>query len=389
MTSGSILVVHPSADLYGSDLQLLESVRGLVDAGWHVVVSVPGPGPLVARLEATGAVVGLLPVPVVRKSLLSPLGLGRLAVSCARALPRMWRQLRAGRHRVVYVNTVTVPLWLVAARLARVPALCHVHEAEEVGRALSLLLNAPLLLARTVVVNSRAAEETVVRAVPVLRSRTRVVHNGMAGPPEPPGPPPAAGDGTHHVVLVARLSPRKGTDVALEAVARLRDAGRDVRLELCGSVFRGYEWFQQELEARAQRPDLAGAVHFAGYTSPTWDALARAEVVLVPSRAEPFGNTAVEAQLAGRPVIASDVQGLREIVDPGRTGLLVPPEDPGALAGALARLLDDPAGSAELARAGRESALRRFTSERYRAAVVGAVADTAGRRSGGAGATPS
>lgn len=385
MAARSILVTHPSADLYGSDLQLLESVRGLVAAGWRVVVSLPAPGPLVARLTDAGATVEFLPVPVLRKSLLSPAGLVRLALSCARALPAMRRALRGG-HRVLYVNTVTVPLWLVAARLARVPALCHVHEAEEAGRVVSLLLHAPLLLARTVVVNSHAAADTVIRAVPALRSRARVVHNGVPGPQEPPGPPPAPVDGRRSVVLVGRLSPRKGTDVALEAVARLRDAGRNVRLELCGSVFPGYEWYEQDLRTRAERADLAGAVHFAGYTSPTWGALADAEVVLVPSRAEPFGNAAVEAQLAARPVIASEVQGLREIITSDRTGLLVPPDDPEALAAAIARLLDDPATAAELARAGRESAEQRFTVERYRAAMADVVARTSG--DGGGAETP-
>jgi hypothetical protein len=198
-----------------------------------------------------------------------------------------------------------------------------------------------------------------------------VVHNGVPGPDLPPAPPSA--DGTRRIVLVGRLSPRKGTDVAVEALALLRAQGRDVELELCGSVFPGYEWFEEQLRARAAAPDLAGAVRFSGYTSPTWPALARAEVVLVPSRAEPFGNAAVEAQLAGRPVIASAVQGLAEIVTSGETGLLVPPDDATALAAAIATVLDDPVLARSLADAGRASAERQFTTGRYRAAITEAV----------------
>nr|WP_246215024.1 glycosyltransferase family 4 protein [Modestobacter muralis] len=289
----------------------------------------------------------------------------------------MVRRLRSLDPAVVYVNTVTVPLWLVAARLAGRPALCHVHEAEDdAPRLVGVLLNAPLLLARTVVVNSNAAAATLLRAVPALRRRTEVVHNGVAGPPEPL-PPVTAPTGPRRVVLVGRLAPRKGTDVALEAAGLLRAEGRDVVLQLCGTVFPGYEWFEEQLRERAARPDLAGAVEFAGYTSPTWPALAQADVVLVPSRAEPFGNTAVEAQLAGRPVVVSAVQGLREIVTDGETGLLVTPGDPADLARAVGSLLDDAGLARSLAAAGRESALRRFSRQRYQDAVTAVVERTA------------
>jgi glycosyltransferase involved in cell wall biosynthesis len=374
---GTVLIAHPSADLYGSDLQLLESVRGLTAAGWRVEVSLPAPGPLLARLEDAGAQVGVLGVPVLRKSLLRPAGLVGLVADSARAVPAMLRLMRRLRPDVVYVNTVTVPLWLVAARLARRPALCHVHEAEDdAGRLVSTVLNAPLLLCRTVVVNSRAAARTLLRAVPLLSGRTEVVHNGVPGPDTPPEPSAVAVDGPRRVVLVGRLSPRKGTDVAVEAVALLRAAGRDVDLELCGSVFPGYEWFEEQLRTRSADPVLAGHVRLAGYTSPTWPALARAEVVLVPSRAEPFGNAAVEAQLAARPVIASAVQGLPEIVTSGETGLLVPPDDPQALADAIARVLDDRALARSLAEAGRASAERQFSTARYRTAMTAQVERT-------------
>lgn len=379
MTAGTVLVVHPSADLYGSDLQLVESVRGLSEAGWHVVVSLPHPGPLEAKLRDAGAVIDILDVPVLRKALLRPAGLLRLLVHASRALPAMLAQLKRVRADVVYVNTVTLPLWLVAARLARRPALCHVHEAEDgLARMVALALNAPLLLARQVIVNSHAAEETLLRAVPRLAARTEVVHNGVEGPPPGTGRP-LPSPGPRRIVQVGRLAPRKGTDVAVEAVALLRERGRDVVLELCGSVFPGYEWFEAQLRARAAEPALDGRVVFSGYTSPTWPALDRAAVVLVPSRAEPFGNAAVEGQLAGRPVIASAVQGLKEVVLPGETGLLVPPDDPCALADAIESLLDSPARADALAAAGRDAALKRFSPARYRSHITEIVSRTARR----------
>lgn len=373
----TVLLAHASVELYGSDLQLVETAAGCVDAGAEVVVVLPGDGPLGERMRDVGARVEMLDMPVLRKAHLTPRGVVALGVATLRALGPMARLIRRVRPDTVLVNTLTIPAWLVAARLAGVAPVCHVHEAEADARwVVRVGLAAPLLLARAVVVNSAAARDVVVSAVPALGRRTRVVYNGVPGPPEAPVADggsgggadggAAAAPGSAHVVLVGRLSPRKGSDVALEAVALLRGTGRDVRLTLCGSVFAGYEWFEDQLRVRAAADDLAGAVDLVGYADP-WEWFARGDVVVVPSRVEPFGNVAVQAMLAGRPVVASRTQGLAEIVKDGETGLLVRPDDPVALADAIAELLDDPARASALAEAGRQDAAERFGAQRYRA----------------------
>ncbi|MEO7236462.1 MAG: glycosyltransferase, partial [Lapillicoccus sp.] len=311
--------------------------------------------------------------------------LARYARDALRAHLDISAHLAATRPDVVVVNTLTIPPWLTAARQRSVPTVCHVHEAEETaGRPVRTALALPTALASVVVVNSRASLAALVDVVPALRARARVVYNGVAGP-APDGDAPRPGmegaeglEGAEgkdvplgattrpsRLVVVGRLSPRKGTDVALEAVALLVTRGYDVQLDVCGSAFSGYEWFEEQLRARASRPDLAGRVTFHGYVNPTWPYLLRARVVLVPSRQEPFGNTAVEAMLARRPVVASDVQGLREIVDDGVDGVLVPAGDAVALADAVARLLDDPAHAGRLAAAAAGTAAVRFSPERY------------------------
>jgi len=365
------LIAHPSADVYGSDRQLVESVAGLVDAGWDVTVALPAPGPLT---ELLGDVpVAICDFPVLRKSLLRPIALARLILNLPHDLVRLIRLVCKANPDVVYVNTVTIPIWVLAARLARRPVLVHVHEAEQDAAApLRIALAAPLLAAQRVIANSVASRQVLVGTLARLARRTRVIYNGV---PEPDlvQIEPCAG----HLVLVGRLSPRKGIDIALDAVALLRGEGRTVTIEICGTVFPGYEWYEAELRARAARPDLDGAVSFAGYVNPTTTALAGASVVLVPSRVEPFGNTAVEAMLAGRPVVASNVQGLAEIVDDGRTGLLVTPGDPSALAAAVRTVLDNPAFADRLARAGCSDAAARFSLARYRGDIVTCTAEAA------------
>src|SRR4051794_26443005 len=183
MTQQRILIVHPSAELYGSDRVALESARACREAGWHVAVTVTEPGPLVGLLEKAGCTVTVQAAPVLRKAYLSPVGLIRFAARTLRCTPAMIRLLRRSRPDVVYVSTVTVPWWLVLARMAGRRVICHVHEAEDaVPRAVRIALAAGLLLAHRVVANSQASRAIVVAAVPRLAGRTEVIYNGVPGP---------------------------------------------------------------------------------------------------------------------------------------------------------------------------------------------------------------
>lgn len=376
-----VLVANPSPDVYGADLQVLDSITGLRQAGHRVTVSVPGDGPLVPQLRERGAAVVFTPVPPVQRAALSPRGLLRLARGSAVAVARTRSLLRRLRVDVVYVNTITVPAWIVGGRAAGLPVLCHVHEAENADRAIVLkALLAPLRAATALVANSRAAVEALTAVHPALGPRTTLVYNGIPGVPDDPRPPQPRGDGVLRLAAVCRLSPRKAPDVALEALALVRADGVDARLTLHGTAFTGYEWYEQQLRERAARPDLAGAVTFAGYTAPVWPALAEADAVLAPSLREPFGNAVVEAQFAARPVVASATLGHLETVRDGETGLLVPPGDAAALAAAVRRLADDPELVARLAAGGLASAREHFTVERYRREITAAVEHTAARR---------
>ncbi|WP_370526157.1 glycosyltransferase family 4 protein [Cellulomonas sp. JH27-2] len=375
------LVAHPSAELYGSDRQLLETVGALVAAGWDVDALLPSQGELAGELATRGARVAVVIFPVLRKSLLAPRALPGLLSDAVRSVLGARRLLRRTRPDVVLVNTLTIPEWLVAARLAHVPALCHVHEAEEdQPAAVRFALAAPLLFADEVVANSSAAAAVLEGSVRGLGRRTRVVHNGVRGPAIAPTAPRERHPGDPvHLALVGRLSPRKGIDVAVDAVRLLVERGHDVTLRICGTPFAGYEWYEENLREQVVRSGLEGRVDLAGYVSPTWPVLEAADIVLVPSRVEPFGNTAVEALLAERPLVASRTQGLREVVQDGTTGLLVDPDSPEALADGIARLACDDALARRLASAGRADAERRFSVEAYSRALLDAISRTAAR----------
>lgn len=376
MASRTVVIAHPSPDLYGADLQMLHTVEALVESRWRVIVALPGDGPLVARLQAAGAEVAFSAFPVLRRANLQPRKLLALVLSATVSLPRSIRLLRKLGASLLIVNTVTLPWWLLAGKLARLPALIHVHEAEtQAGRLVRTALLEPLRLADSIVVISKTARAAIAEVQPALAARSHLVYNGVEGPQEADGSPAPT---VRRLVVVGRLAPHKAQHNALEVVALLRARGYDVELELAGSVFAGKEAYEVELRERAGRPDLAGHVHFSGYCSPVWPVLARATVVLAPSLQEPLGNVVIEAQLARRPVVATAVQGHTETITDGVTGVLVPPGDAEAMAGAVARLLDDAELRHALAELAHAVAEDRFSLARYRADMSRLAAETAG-----------
>lgn len=378
----AILMVHPHADLYGSDRVFLASVEAMVQAGWRVVVSVPTEGRIAEPLRETGAELVLCPAPVLRRAALRPVGLIRLLSEAARSVRPALRLLRETRPDVVYVNTLAAPSWTVLARVRRHPVLVHVHEAEDgLARFMQVGLALPMLAADVVVANSEASARSLTHVLPRLASRIRLVYNGV------PGPARTVDHTVLHqpvrLVVLGRLSPRKGTDTAIDAVAELRRRGRDAVLRLVGSVFAGYEWFEEQLRASVAATDLAERVGFDGFQHDVWAAYAQADVALVPSRVEPFGNAAVEAQLAGLPLVVTDTQGLPETVDNGRSATIVPVDDPAALASAIEAILDDWPTAVARAEAARALASQRFDPARYRSEIVDLVSSlvTIGRHS--------
>ncbi|MGV9194819.1 glycosyltransferase family 4 protein [Microbacterium sp. MC2] len=371
------VVAHPGSELFGSDRMMLESVRGMTDAGARVIVVLPEDGPLVQLLTDAGAEVVRLPMLVLRKALVAPSGWPILVSRAFQGTRAAWRLLRRVRPATLYVSTITIPQWPLIARLLRLRTVSHVHEAEaSASRLLNRLLYLPLLASTTVLVNSEFSLETIRVALPRLARRARVIYNGVAGPTTVSAPRSDVEE--LRVLYVGRLSPRKGVDDLVRAISILVERGRKVRLSVLGSAFTGYEWYEQELRTLAGK--VPAAIDFLGFRSDVWSVLAEHDVLVVPSRLdEPFGNTAVEGILAHRPVVASDTSGLREAAGGYPTTRLVSPGSPHALADALQEIHERWTTILPLLTNSAESAARRHSLTMYRTTVLAAVGSGAGQ----------
>ncbi len=198
--------------------------------------------------------------------------------------------------------------------------------------------------------------EDAIRHTRLPRRKAVVIRNGVSLPAgiAPPGPR------SQRVVIVANLIAYKGHDVALTAFAQVRALSPmlDVRLQLAGA---GPEW--ASLHLRARELGIEGDVDFLGSVADVRALLAACSFMVLPSTSEGMPNAVLEGLANGRPVIASAVGGVPEILG-GGGGILVPPGDPEALANAMRMLLEDPALVARLGAEGRAVAHDKFGIDR-------------------------
>jgi glycosyltransferase involved in cell wall biosynthesis len=208
--------------------------------------------------------------------------------------------------------------------------------------------------AEKIIAITRALARFQIERVGLPADKVEVVHYGLDGPPVPWGanPPDDGRAGERIVLAVCRLEPQKGVDVAINAFRDVPNA----RLVVLGE---GPE--RANLERLAA--DLEVPVSLPGRVPDVAAWLDRADVLVHPVRWEGFGLALLEAMLASKPVVATSVSAIPEIVVDGETGLLVPPEDPTALAEAINRVLDEPDGYGErgLARARSDFSVVRMT----------------------------
>jgi glycosyltransferase involved in cell wall biosynthesis len=260
-------------------------------------------------------------------------------------LARLVRELRAD---VVHTHLVHADLYGgIAAKLRGTTLVSTKHNDDPFRTGAFRFVERGLsLLADRVVAISDSLRRFTVDRVGVPASKVETIHYGLDEPPAAWGtnPPDDVPANARIVLSTSRLTEQKGIDVAVAALSLLPD---DVVLVVLGE---GPE--RKHLEA--PRVFLPGRVPDVA----AW--LRRAAVYVQPARWEGFGLGVLEAMVCGLPVVASNVSSLPELVDDGVTGLLVPPDDPAALAAGIERALLEPSMGA----AGRERARHEFSVAR-------------------------
>ncbi|MCS7008081.1 MAG: glycosyltransferase family 4 protein, partial [Gaiellaceae bacterium] len=322
-SDGVVLHMQKVAGISGSEGHLLQLLPDLRSRGWRVEFLMlheeePGARTFARELERRG-----VPVHAIRvRADVDPLAFGEVLAVLARRRPQVLHThlVHADVYGQLAGSATRVPLrlstkhgfnWFRESRLfaladRTVASLAHVHIA--ISRGLARYL-----------AEMEGFDETAFE----------IVHYGLR----------SAGEARCYegreprLLCVGRLIPVKGHLVLLRALARAR-----LRLPALTLDLAGHGPLEPALRELVRELGLGGAVRFLGFVSPVQAAIERAAVVVVPSLGEGFGMVALEAMERARPVIASAVGGLPEIVALGETGLVVPAWDANALAEAIVAL---------------------------------------------------
>ncbi len=320
-----ILQLVPSLEVGGVERGVVDISRGLIARG-HQVSVVSSGGPLAEALRRTGATHYELPVH--KKSLFS----------MAACVPALASIIRTTGVDIVHARS-RVPGWIgwVAALRTNRPFITTAH-----GFYSAQIGSRVMVWGRFVIAPSDSLGRYLIDTFNLPKARLRVIPRGVDLSEFQPQPPRKDAGPPWRIGMFGRLSEIKGHEVALRAVAALIRQGLPVKLCIAGDLPGSPQ--RNALAALAQSLKITDAVEWHGVRHDIPDLLASVDMVAVPSvYPESFGRAVVEAQAIGRPVVASRLGALAELVQDGQTGLSVPPGDADALANAIKRLIEDPA----------------------------------------------
>jgi L-malate glycosyltransferase len=370
----NVLIVNHTALMSGAEATTLELLREPQDDFRYFWASPVGPLADAARelgavhipLRGTAGSLRLHP----RDTPIAIAELAQMGVALRRA---------TARHNVHLVHAVSMRAGIVAAicrRLGGPPFFVYQHDVAPPGRVGQAIRRLVDPVAGQLVGCSRHVLHTLQREgyttpgqvvyEPVDLDQFRGSNGSLAAVRARLAPGPG-----QLIAEVAQITPWKGQDVAIRALAEVREIHPDARLVIIGDVkfASRFTRFDNHAYMAGLRDLIAAlrledAVIFAGQQRDMPAVMRAVDVILLPSWEEPFGRVVAEGMAAGRPVIATSVGGPAETITDGRDGLLAPPRDPHAWALAINQVLGDPALARRLGEAAGGS-VERFSLERF------------------------
>jgi len=362
------MYVQATGEIGGAEVALLTFLQTVSRSEVEPLVAILRPGPLNTRIRDLGMEARLVDVgPRVRQVHRTVAGIWRLA-----GLARHWKA------DLVHSNGTKSHLYGgPAAFLAHKPYVWRLCDmllpSTSPLYSLAAWIPANLIITDSDAVARQARAFS--RRVGVTRTvypGTPVAKVGTASEPRWLHAELDTSDTAPLVAVIGRLQPWKGQADLIRAAPRIIGAFPATHFLVVGGALFGLDPdYPQELERLVNDLGLTGRVHFLGHRGDVAHILGSVDVVVVPSRLpEPFGTIQIEAMAAGKPLVSTAAGGNVEVVEHGRTGLLVPPGNPRAIANAVCLLLGEPELRHRMGEAGRARASHRFTVERMVADMV-------------------
>ena len=368
-----ILYIHGETQIGGAERELLIWLEFLDRKRYQPYVVCSGDGPLTIELENLHIPYVSVFLPAWRKLF----HLFRQPVAVLRLI-RLIRQLKID---VLHVNDYWwAPLGILAGRLTGRPCLIHVRQEIEPRKISQYWLNKG-----DMIIPVSQSIGNVVRSAGSPPEKVQVLQSGIVlrnGKFSSPSTEALATlkkvNGRPVIGTVANLFPRKGLEYLVEALASLKKTFPHIFLVIVG---KGDEEYEGQLRTQVKDLSLTEHVLFAGFQNYPEIFISQFDIFVLPSVLEGFGIVLLEAMVLGKPVVASKVGGIPEIVEQQKTGLLVQPADVDDLCHGLFTLLKDPEKRLLMGNAGKRRIEEQFTSQRMMERLYGLYSEVLIRKS--------
>ncbi len=358
-----ILYLNHVSYLGGAEIALLDLLRGLNTDRYEPAACVPE-GPLAEELHGLGIrVVSISPLP----------GLNRYTLAkCACLAPRLIARVKHEKPDVIHANTNWTSFYAgILSHALNIPTAAQIRDMEPPGRMGSVLWRQN---SRLLAISGAVKHYLINEGVPA--HQIALIHDGVDLAQYPPDMASNAVDfgtrascphregGQVVIAIIGQIGQRKGHLYLLQAVSELVNTYPFLHLWIVGKEpAHSREQYTEQIQHTIAGQQLEPFVRVLGFRADIPDILRQIDMLILPSLQEPFGKIVVEAMAMGKPVIASQVGGVPEIVVDGETGILVPPRNVEAIRQAVEQLLIHPEKRRQMGQAGRKRVERHFRIE--------------------------
>jgi glycosyltransferase involved in cell wall biosynthesis len=342
-----VLMVSHNFRFEGAPISLYMLAKNLDRSRYELLFVSPADGPLTGALKDKGIEYKIL---------------GGFPFSYQRKVTNI---IYENNIDLVHINTLD-PIWAInAAHQTRTPAVWHIREAPDFynSNKIHKLLDKVNLCV--------CVSDWVRRSFELTNEKARVVYNGVDLSAFAPGLDTGNlmaefGISEKDVVvgLIGSISKRKGSDIFARAAQIVSKNGKDIRFVIVGDFIPG-EFFRLGFNKLLKKLNLGCALILTGPRKDAAKIMSSMDMIVNCSLSEPSGRTIIEGMALEKPIIGSSVGGIPEVIDDGKTGILIPPNDPASLAAAVMKLAADPALRRSMGTAGREKARKLFTIENH------------------------
>ena len=371
----TILFVHQSSDLYGSDKALLLLVKNLNNKLFTPIVVIPRKGPLLNELKKNNIKTIITPVINIHKRMFNFKELFLLPFNLIKSIFKLNKELEDFNIDFIQSNTVVVTLGFIYAKLKRKKHFWHIHEVLESPKIVAIFFS---WLVKTfsdfTIFNSIATQDSFCVRQPKIKKNSIVIYNGLdreektVSNEELQELRKSLLFSSNDIVLglVGRINKNKGHLLLLNAFKKIEKNKPNAKLVFIGSPVKGKEYILKDIENHIEKLNLTTKVKIIEFQNEIWKFWDIIDIAIVPSTiCESFGLVALEAMLSKKPVIGSNLGALKEVIENNNTGLLFNVNNEESLINSINILMENKSQRIEYGNTGFLRAKELFTSEKY------------------------